>query len=228
MRRRDKSLNLHQIRHNDGVSDRVLGVLGGKDVDDVRLMSWASTAHTIYAADSGADRLIRAGYSPIVVGDFDSFTMFEHSQHLRLEQDTDEDRTDCDKLLALAEADGLSGLTLTCVEGDLPDHVIATLSSVAASRLRIRIAFRRGIGEVVRPLHPASVYLIAGQRVSLVPLVPCLGVRLTGARWPLDGARIDIGGRLSVSNEAKGEPVVASIAEGCALLFYETEEVVWE
>ncbi len=215
------------MRHNQLVPIRVLGVLGGQDVSDDLLRAWASTAHVIYGADSGADRLIAAGFEPIIVGDFDSFTMKDQATSLRLVQDTDENRTDCDKLLSLVAADAHQELTLTCVEGDLPDHVISTISSIVASHLRLRIAFRRGIGYVVRSEHNCSVQTKPGQRVSLVPLTPCVGVSLTGTQWQLTDDSIKIGGRLSVSNEATGDRVSASVSSGCALLFCETHDVSW-
>lgn len=209
------------------MSDRVLGVLGGTDIDDVRLAAWASTATHIYAADSGADRLISLGFSPTVVGDFDSFTSLSRASHLRLVQSLDQDTTDCDKLLALVAEDGHTGLTLTGTEGDLPDHVLATYSSAVASGLDVSFAFRRGVGALVRPGTPVSMDTLAGQRVSLVPLTPCYGTGLTGVAWPLDGAALEPGGLVSVSNEAVEGQVTAWLETGHALLFLETPEVVW-
>lgn len=209
------------------MSPRILGVLGGNDVDDDRLVRWASSADSVYAADSGADRLIALGFSPIVVGDFDSFAALPEARHLRLVQSIDQHTTDCDKLLRLVEDDGHGALTMTGTEGDLPDHVLATFSSVVASRLDVRIAFRRGMGHIVRPNRTVSLAQRPSTRVSLLPLTACQGVVLQGVAWPLQGASIEPGGALSVSNESAQTTVTASVEQGTAMLFVETDAVEW-
>ena len=221
------SLSARQrVRYNSGVSERVLGVLGGKDMGDVLLSSWAASATVLYAADSGAGRLIGLGYSPVVVGDFDSFSPPEGSG-LRLVHLPDQGTTDCDKLLALALQYGRDEITLACVEGDLPDHVVATLSSAAACDLHVRLAYRRGIGWIVKKGAAATVAAKPGQRVSLMPITECTGVVFAGVRWPLEGTVLAPAGAVSVSNQAVGAEVRAEVGEGAAMLFVETSEVSW-
>ncbi len=203
----------------------MLGVLGGNDIGDERLRAWTSSAEVVYAADSGADRLIALNISPIVVGDFDSFASLPDASHLRLVQSIDQDSTDCDKLLALVRSDGHTSVTLTATEGDLPDHVVATYHSAIASGLDVRFAFRRGIGFLVANRVEVATHI--GQRVSLVPLSRCEGIELSGVAWPLISPVFEPGNGLSVSNEATGERVVASVLSGFALLFVETHEVSW-
>jgi thiamine pyrophosphokinase len=169
--------------------------------------------------------LISLGFSPIVVGDFDSFASLPASSHLRLVQSIDQSTTDCDKMLALMKSDGHLSVTLAATEGDLPDHVLATYSSAIACGLEVRFAFRRGIGYLVR--DGASIATSPGQRVSLIPLDACTGVGLRGVAWPLEEAEIEPGGALSVSNQATGDRVTARLRSGCALLFVETREVGW-
>ncbi|MCH7904933.1 MAG: hypothetical protein IH944_10245 [Armatimonadetes bacterium] len=207
--------------------DRVLGMLGGRDVTDQRLRDWCASADVIYAADCGADRVIGFGFKPIVVGDFDSFTSLDSSHGLRLEKSTDQSTTDCDKLLDLVENDGHQAVTLAGSEGDLPDHVLATYSSAQKSHLQVRIAYRRGIGWLVRPGVKLDVSCRRGQRVSLIPLDVCIGVQLSGVEWPLTGVTLAPSGALSVSNCSVETVITASLDSGCALLFLETPEVRW-
>ena len=205
----------------------MLGVLGGMDIDDDRLIAWANSAEHLYAADSGADRLIRLGFSPTVVGDFDSFQSLPNASHLRLVQSLDQESTDCDKLLSLVALDGFDSITMTCTEGDLPDHVVATYSSCIASPLQVRFAFRRGIGWLLKSGGSLSVKTQQGQRVSLVPFAACEGVTIEGVAWPLIDEPLQPGGKVSVSNEATGDLVSARVKSGAALLFVETHEVSW-
>lgn len=213
------------MRYTSSVPPRVLGVLGGNDVDNESLRAWASTADVVYAADSGADRLIALGFSPIVVGDLDSFATLPNASHLRVVQSIDQSTSDCDKLLALVKSDGHVSVTLAATEGDLPDHVLSTYSSAVSCGLEVRFAYRRGIGVLVR--DGVGMATEPGQRVSLIPLIPCTGVGLRGVAWPLEEAELEPGGAVSISNEATGDLVTVSLRSGSALLFLETGEVRW-
>ncbi len=185
---------------------------------DEQLAAWANGADALYGADSGAQRLIGLGFSPVVVGDFDSFDPATAPPGTRLVHDPDPDRTDCDKLLALVRSDGHEAVTLACVEGDLLDHTLATLSSLARSGLDGRLALRSGLAWLVRPGPGVRVEEAFGARVSLIPLVRCIGVSLRGVVWGLEEAVIEPGGALSVSNEGTGT-VEASLRTGAAYLF---------
>lgn len=209
-----------------GSLSRVLGVLGGAAPDRKRLVNWASTAQLILAADSGADVLLEAGVVPhIVVGDLDSLQS-EPKLLPDVRQNLALDSTDCDKLLSVALMEGAVAITVMAAEGDLPDHALASLHSFAKSPLKIRIVYRRGFGYILKPEETRRT--LAGGRVSLLPITSSL-VSLTGVRWPLDHVLIEPTGASSISNEAKADEVVASVHQGVALLFVESEtEPRWD
>ena len=199
---------------------KVLGVLAGRDLNLDELQKWAQSCDVLYAADSAADRLVPLGFKPTVVGDLDSVDPSLLGSELRVVHSPDPDTTDCDKLLALVENDGHTALTLACVEGDLLDHVLASLASVARSDLDIRLVLRNAMGYVCRPGKSISVPKCFGKRVSLIPLARSTGVVLQGVLWELSEAILEPAGFLSVSNEGTGD-VFVSIASGVCLLFIE-------
>lgn len=192
-----------------------------------RLRPWADSADALYAADSGALPLLTIGHRPTVVGDLDSAT--DLPEGLRVVEDRDPNRTDCDKLLALVAADGHDAVTLAGLEGDLLDHVLASLSSAAAASVAVRLVLRRGLAWVLRDGETARWEDGFGRRVSLIPIRECHGADLSGVLWPLSDAHLQPGGFLSVSNEGTGT-VEASVRHGAALLFIERapeEPPVW-
>jgi thiamine pyrophosphokinase len=200
--------------------------LAGDDLPIAALQSWLATADLILAADGGADLVLAAGFAPaIVIGDLDSLEAsrdgFAEIRHVE-----DQSSTDCDKLLGLALEMGLTGITLACVEGSRPDHALATLQSAARSSLDVRLVFRRGLGWLVRP---GNVYRVPAQgRVSLLPLVACEQVNLTGVRWPLDSVSLEPTGLTSISNHATESFVEASLSKGVAFMFAEgSAEPAW-
>lgn len=207
---------------------KVLGVLDGRDMPAELLARWAGSADVVYAADGAADRLIQAGVSAdVIVGDMDAVRPETLRAARRAVSHSDQDTTDCDKLLNLAKADGVSTITLASVEGDLPDHELATLHSAGRSGLDVRIAYRRGLGWILRSGSVLKPACSNGARVSLLPLASGTVATLEGVEWPLRDAALDPCGRGSISNRALGGSLQVEIKEGCALLFigYRDEEM---
>jgi thiamine pyrophosphokinase len=206
----------------------VLGVLAGEDLPPALLSRWAESADKVVAADRGADLCLQAGITPdLVVGDLDSISEEAKRSIKDIRLLDEQDTTDADKLLQTVIALGLTELTLTAIEGDLPDHALAVLHSAARSPLRIRFAYRRGIGWLLRGPTEKIIESEGGRRVSLLPITECSGVSLLGVQWPLSNANLHVHGLSSVSNRSEGPRVMAKIGLGVALLFaeYSADEV---
>jgi len=196
---------------------KVLGVLAGGDMPTDQLAAWARSADLVLAADGGADRLLEAGIKPrTTIGDLDSLSSVAAVPLVI--RDPDQETSDCDKLLSLAERLGHESITLCCVEGDRLEHVIGTLRSAARSVIRVRLALRRGVAWVLVGSDEVVVELEEGERVSLMPLEACAKADILGVRWPLVGVELSIDGRTSLSNEAVGGAVTARIGSGAAAL----------
>jgi thiamine pyrophosphokinase len=207
---------------NPIVSTKVFGVLAGADMPGELLAAWARSAQVVLAADAGADRLREVGASPHwIVGDMDSVEDLAHHQHAEIRLHTDQDSTDCDKLLALARELGYGQITLGGIEGDRMDHALATWLSAARSDLDVRLALRRGLGWILKAGRSLTVPSSPGSAVSLLPLSPSEGVILRGVHWPLEGRRLSWDGLVSISNAALGEMVEAEVGEGVAALIVE-------
>lgn len=192
------------------------------------LAAWAQSADVVIAADSGADRLLEAGVQPHrIVGDLDSASESALGLPVPIEHDSDQETTDCDKLLAAAARLGCDEITVVGLEGDLMDHTMGALLSVLRSPVPARIAWRRGVVHPVLPGRTIREATHTGARVSLLPAVECEGASLRGVRWPLEGAALSPLGLISISNCAQGESVEATLESGAAWLFVEvpTEEM---
>lgn len=201
---------------------KVLGVLAGEDMPLAALREWADSADLVIAADSAADRLLACGARvDILVGDLDSVThqgMASAGETVRVEE---QDSTDCDKLLRLAVKRGYEKITLASIEGSQPDHVLATLHSALRASLHVTLAYRRGIGRLLKGGEDLRMDVMPGERISLLPLSNCRNVSLTGVRWEVKGQDFDASAASSISNEAVGESLHVVIGEGSALLYRE-------
>ena len=118
---------------------RALGVLAGRDMPVGTLRPWLQSADFVLAADAGVDLALAGGRLPDhLIGDLDSASEYSQSIVTSIHQMSDQDSTDADKLLRFSENAGLETLTLICVEGNRPDHALATLQSAARSTLKVR------------------------------------------------------------------------------------------
>jgi thiamine pyrophosphokinase len=203
---------------------KVLGVLSGHDMPDEQLRHWVESADVVWAADGGANRLYEIGHPPaLVIGDLDSARPEALAKAAEIIRDPDQDDSDCDKLLRLAEARGLGSMTLAALEGDLPDHAYGVLHSAAKRSLRVDLAYRRGIGTVLCGPFDEVMATSADRRVSVLPLGPCEGVTLRGVAWPLDHASLSPGKFWSVSNRTVGASLQLSARSGDLFIFIETD-----
>jgi thiamine pyrophosphokinase len=187
------------------------------------LRKWAESADILIAADGGADNLLSVGCTPtVIVGDMDSLSPPAMVCGAELYKITDQNYTDCDKLLRFVQDRDLLPLTLAGIEGDRIDHVLSSLHSVAASPIRdkVRLAFRRSLGWVLGPGHH-SQSSFPGAVTSLIPLTACENVRSAGLRWEIEGRELEIGKFISVSNQCLGTELSISLSAGSLLLTIE-------
>ncbi len=198
---------------------RVLGVLAGEDFPVERLLSWANSAEIVLAADGAANRLISVGFIPdTTVGDLDSIAESTKSAQRELILNSDQNHTDCDKLLSLAQERGFVEVTLVGIEGDLVDHLLGSIASAAKSSQQIRIILRRGLAYILKGPCDHHFAFPPNTRLSLLPLTSCEGVNLQGVEWPLDQAELSPLGNMSLSNRGLGK-IQFSIKLGTAVLF---------
>lgn len=203
----------------DRSGERVLGVLAGGDGSIDWLGRWAKSADRVVAADGAANRLVEAGVHPhIAIGDFDSIDDVDHGFE-RIYVD-DQDCSDCDKLVRYLAQSGVTAATFVGVEGDRPDHVLASLFSLSQAPFAARIAFRTGFGWIVRAGEALSVSTELNGLISFLPLETCLGVRFEGVRWPLIDATVD-SAHVSLSNRAQSDFASVRLTQGTGMLFVE-------
>lgn len=193
----------------------VVAMLGGRDLPDDVVRAWAASATALYAADSGADRLLNLGFRPTVVGDMDSFKGLREG--LRVVEDSDQETSDLDKLLALVKADGHPRLVVLGLEGDRLDHVLSGIQSLGQDTLEVLLVLRRGLGFFVKESHPFKWDGDVGARCSVIPL-RMSRLTMSGVRWPLEEAA-----RGSLSNVVDPGPLLVSVSGTPVLLTIERD-----
>ncbi|WP_102125242.1 thiamine diphosphokinase [Deinococcus planocerae] len=175
----------------------------------------------VIAADGGARHALALGLAVDAwVGDFDS------SDGLRLDAPREvhpaaKDETDAELAVRVARERGATDLVFLGAFGGRFDHAAAlVLGGVRLAREGLRVTLHSG-DESGHPLLPGAgvrLRLPPGATLSVLALSDLRGLRLGGVRWPLSGADVPLGSGWTVSNEAAGGEVRASLEGGLALV----------
>lgn len=209
--------------------ERVLVVLGGAGFAAARLRAEVARAGTVIAADAGAALCLDAGIAPeAVVGDFDSLPDSARARldASRLHRSLDPDTNDLEKTLAwIAVHHGANCEVVlaagAAVDGGRMDHALANLGPLLREP-HARVSMVDGEGRLFALRRGrATLTGLVGRKMSLLPW-SLVGVEAseTGVRYPLDHARLLLGGA-GVSNEVTADPAAVEIHEGVALVWIE-------
>lgn len=173
-------------------------MVGGGPVSARDLRFALLRAPVAVAADSGADRLLRAGIVPeAVIGDFDSLSDMARAsipvdrQHRMAEQAT----TDFDKALRSVSAPFV--LALGCA-GARIDHGLAVFNALVRNSGPPCILL--GSVDLVFAAPPeVALRMRVGERLSLFPFAPVTGTS-EGLEWPIGGLAFAPDGQIGTSN----------------------------
>ena len=199
---------------------------GNLGKDSIRLIR---PGDLLIGADSGAARLIELGFVPdLAIGDFDSVSPDELATIRRISRRTeivdpvDKDYTDTELAFNRALELEPGEIVIAGALGTRFDHSLANVHLLAA-------AHRRGVRAVVTDDRNEIRLAVGGERltlrrtdhpaVSLLPLTPVVtGITLEGFRYPLNGARLEIGQSLGISNVLEADEGAVTVGEGLLLV----------
>ncbi|WP_034386857.1 thiamine diphosphokinase [Deinococcus sp. YIM 77859] len=175
----------------------------------------------VLAADSGGRHAAALGVRVDAwVGDFDS------SEGLQLDAPREvypraKDETDAELAVRLARERGASELVFLGAFGGRFDHTAAlALGGLRLAREGLRVILHSGdeSGHPLLPGAPVHLDLPPGTLLSVLALSDLRGLTLEGTRWPLRQAAVPLGSGWTVSNEAEGGTVQATLEDGLALV----------
>ncbi|MER3479198.1 MAG: thiamine diphosphokinase [Meiothermus sp.] len=202
---------------------RFVILLAGPLVPTAGLRAHLSGVRTI-AADGGMAHAEALGLAPeLWVGDFDSSPPQLQRQYAHVPRQVypvDKDQTDGELALQAALARGARELWLLGALGGRSDQTLAHLTlALRLAKRGLQVRLSSGTEEAI-PLLPGQLGLeLEGQtRLSVVGLSDLEGLSLQGVRWPLEGARVELGSSLTLSNQALG-PVRITLSGGYGVVF---------
>lgn len=182
----------------------------------------------IICVDGGARYAAALEIAPnVIMGDFDSIRRvdldnFSKRGTIIKEYPTDKDDTDTALALAEALAHKPDEIVIFGAAGTRLDHTLANihlLRTAAEHGVPARIVNEYNEVRLVTPGRAAVVEGTPGDLFSLLPLsTEVTGIKVRGARWPLEDATFEIGNPYGISNRLAARRAEISINAGLMLL----------
>lgn len=172
----------------------------------------------VIAADGGIQALRPTGrVADIWIGDFDSADgLADEAAVHQIIHAPEQDASDFQKALRQLP-DATCELIILGGTGGRSDHFISNLLITLTVDVGLPLRFISDRETLVR-VTPDCAFefdsLACGMDVSLIPLLPCEGVRTGGLHWPLQDEALAPEGRLGQSNRVDSSPVSVSLTRG--------------
>ncbi|MFH1174500.1 MAG: thiamine diphosphokinase [archaeon] len=188
-------------------------VANGSVIDKKRCKGLAAEADIIIAADGGANACLKQGITPThVIGDFDSITARAKKKYARqLMCVKDQDTTDLQKALSLAQRLKVKKLTVIGATGTRLDHTLANIVFLSRQKIPVHIIDEHNDMHIVQ-----KHIIIEGKRgdlVSIIALADVQGLSCRGLRWSIREHRAAFGW-VGVSNRMLGSHATISLKKG--------------
>jgi len=175
----------------------------------------------IICADGGADNAKEIEVTPdYIIGDLDSVSKSSiefFKDKSKIVKDNNQDSTDLEKALSLAETLNPSELLITGAIGDRIDHTLANIMCLTKikSNVKAQIIDEKNIIELVE----SSADLVGDKNdiVSIVPLTDILTLCYTGLKWNVENLDTNLGW-FGISNRLEGKNANISFSKGKILL----------
>jgi thiamine pyrophosphokinase len=200
-------------------------VAGGEPPGKELLHGMALKARMVIAADKGAQYCLQSGIEPgLVVGDMDSLDQGSTERLAALgvamkRVNADKDQTDTEIALDEAIQLGAKRVEILGAIGDRIDHTLANIHL-------LRKALHQGIAARITS-ETQQVFLVdssetitggRGRTVSFLPLTEQVeGISLTGFRYELEEASMEIGKPYGISNVVTSDQARVKVGKGILL-----------
>jgi thiamine pyrophosphokinase len=194
------------------------GKLPGTEV----INALTASADFIICADGGANHAKRIGILPdLIIGDFDSVSKetLKFFRNVRRIKEPDQDTTDLEKSILYCISHGIRSANVIGASGDRIDHTTAGLGCFKKFGHQISLRMIDALGELTRIDGEVHLLMTIGEKLSLIPVDQCTGIRTYNLKFCLDGEILEIGTREGVSNSALAENVSISVEQGTLLLY---------
>lgn len=199
-------------------------VANGAPVPAAVLRELSRRARQTIALDGGCSHCRRSRVVPdVVLGDFDSVPasdlLWARSKSANVLKLSSQDRSDVQKGLDYARAQGCRAVALAAVGGTRLDHTLAVLQAAEALRgFRLYLVSAETIALPMRGRTTLELAMSAGSTCSWFALSAADGCTMSGVRWPFRNRGLGPTRFGSLSNVVTDPPLCVSQRSGISWL----------
>lgn len=200
-------------------------IISGGSCDYASAKGIVDGAEYVICADGGMRHAYHLGILPdIIIGDMDSsaseYIGFFREKGVKLETyPADKDKTDTQLCMEYALAFSRD-IVMLGATGSRFDHSLANVSLLRLGLdLGARVSIVDGHNEIYMTKDHLVLYGKKGEYVSLIPASERVeGIGITGARYELSGAVMELGNPYGVSNCFEKERIEITVSKGYLLV----------
>ncbi len=182
--------------------------------------------------DRGVEHCLAAGLEPtLLIGDFDSadkgVLALEHmSDTPRYEYPAKKAASDLEIALQVLADDPPDSVVILGVSGGRTDHMLFNWCLPALRSWPFTMLLIDGTTRchVLQGKDSCTLTVMDGQTLSLLALVRATGVATTGLHYPLQGATLEVGSTLGLSNVAEGGQASVCLGSGTLLVLVNSDQ----
>ena len=151
-------------------------------------------ADIIICADGGANKISKLGIAPnYVIGDLDSLSkdfVAKLKRKVEVIQDSDQDSTDLEKAIALAEKLRPNEITILGAIGDNLDHTISNVYCLDRISPKIKARIIDDKNEVFLVKDSIELKGKKGDTISIIPISEVKGLSYQGLKWGVNNKNV--------------------------------------
>lgn len=169
----------------------------------------------IICADGGLRHCEKMGIKPhLLVGDFDSLGFVPHEENV-VSLPREKDYSDTCYAALEAEKRGIKEVLVLGGTGSRQDHFLANAALLGFLKRRgVKATLADENNIMFLAQKKQSIRAEHGEKITLVPLYAVKGITLSGFKYPLENANIELFDPVWLSNELSGEVGEISFDEG--------------
>jgi thiamine pyrophosphokinase len=182
--------------------------------------------------DRGVEHCLAAGLQPtLLIGDFDSvgagvLDQIQLAEVPRHDYPSKKAASDLELAMQMLADDPPDSVVILGVSGGRTDHMLFNWMLPALRRWPFSLLLIDGTTRchVLQQQTVCAVYATPGQTISLLAMERVTGVSTEGLQYALDGATLEVGSTLGLSNVVVSEQVRVSLQHGTLLVLVNSDE----
>lgn len=154
-----------------------------------------------------------------IIGDLDSIHTQPIEPHITIIHTPDQNKTDFEKSLLFLVDKGINDFDIYGATGLATDHCLGNLSVAIQYYRRFQLTFYDNYSYFFFAKTDTIIENVKGKIISLIPLSKVCELTITGFKYPLINAELQLGGLTSLRNQAIEDRISIKFTNGDLLIF---------